>query len=175
MRSVCLAMIIGVTAVIIFPAHGSSAATRTIVCRGSSANPPGTYNAGIGPSVRLNYTKAATTPQNGLNPGECSWTNSPIEPGAPTTLCASGAGGFLSLAFKNTGDIYLPSKKNVFDLVKATWLQRYYSDSGPLFALDTTADIPVNCLYVQGDAKDFILPTPRARAHPSPRGSGRPQ
>jgi hypothetical protein len=174
MRTVQLAAIV-VAICFTLPLHSAAAATKTIVCRGSSANPPGTYNAGAAPHVRVNYTKAASTPQDGLNPGECSWTNAAIEAGAPTTLCLPEQGGPISLAFTNTGDIYFPANTSVFDLVKASWLKRYYSDSGSLFALDTIADVPVNCLDVQGDARNYIVPTPRVRARPSPHRSGLPQ
>ena len=173
MRFIYLTIIAGVAGVAMLPAPGS-AAPQTIVCRGSSSNLPGTYNVGNAPLVRVGYKKAIGTPQDGLNPGECSRPDAPIEAAAPTTLCMPGAGAAVSLAFTNTGDLYLAGKKSVFNLVPASWLKRFYSDGNTLFAIEATADVPVNCLYVQGDAKDFVVRIPRVRPHPTPRHSGHP-
>ncbi|GEM_PF-5821886 len=171
MRFVPIAAILTVMFYSLLSVAGADAAARTVVCHGSSSNPPGTYSGLAGGAVRMNYVKAGSGPQAGLNPGECSWTASAIEPAAPTTLCASNVGS-VSVAFTKRGDLY---GSNLFNLIKATWLQRYYSDSNVLFALDVTANTITNCLEVQGDARDFRPLIRRVLPHPMPRHSGFPQ
>lgn len=173
MKLLCVAIVVAGLVAAVASEPASATPTRTLICRGSAANPPGTYSAFATGSIRMNYHKSAGF-SKGLAPGACSWSDGGMLPSDPTTLCADNVGSVDEVSFDDKGELYGSLGPNFTKLKDMTWLQRYYTN-GAVFALNVvSADVPANCLYVKG--LDNVPPQPIPRkATPAPFKQPLPQ